>query len=88
MTTKKELYEKSLLRALVSKEEVGGIIHQRDMAVFRADVFEATKDKLLARVANLEAALQSIASNTCCEGCQEAVHVARVALAKPSDALR
>jgi len=34
----------------------------------------------LARIAELEAALSSIARNTCCEGCQEAARVARAAL--------
>ena len=33
-----------------------------------------------ARVAELEAALKSIASNTCCDKCQEASLVARTAL--------
>lgn len=33
------------------------------------------------RIAELEAALRSIASNTCCDKCQEAALVARAALA-------
>jgi hypothetical protein len=33
-----------------------------------------------ATIARLEAALRSIADNTCCEGCQEAARVARAAL--------
>ena len=33
-----------------------------------------------ARIAELEAALRSIASNTCCDKCQEAALVARAAL--------
>lgn len=34
----------------------------------------------LACIAALEAALRSIANNTCCDGCQEAARVARAAL--------
>lgn len=33
-----------------------------------------------ATIARLEAALQSIEANTCCDGCQEAARVARAAL--------
>ena len=41
---------------------------------------EVTYDALRKRLAKLEAALSSIASNTCCDGCQEAALVARAAL--------
>ena len=36
---------------------------------------------LVARIAQLEAALRSIAANGCCDRCQEAALVARAALA-------
>ncbi len=41
---------------------------------------EVTYDALRKRLAKLEAALSLIASNTCCDGCQEAALVARAAL--------
>ena len=44
-------------------------------AVQRADAAEA-------RIAALEAALKSIASNTCCDGCREAALVAQAALSQ------
>ena len=37
------------------------------------------------RIAELEAALRSIASNTCCDKCQEAALVARAALGGKKD---
>lgn len=39
------------------------------------------KSEDVARIEQLEAALQSIAANTCCDKCQEAALVARAALA-------
>jgi bacterioferritin-associated ferredoxin len=39
-----------------------------------------------AGIAGLEKALRSIATNTCCGGCQEAARVARAALEHPHDA--
>lgn len=41
---------------------------------------EVTYDALRKRIAELEAALSSIARNTCCDKCQEAALVARAAL--------
>lgn len=41
---------------------------------------EVTYDALKRRIAELEAALSSIARNTCCDRCQEAALVARAAL--------
>jgi len=41
---------------------------------------EVTYDALRKRLAELEAALSSIANNTCCDRCQEAALVARAAL--------
>ena len=40
----------------------------------------AAVPELLARVDELEAALQGIAANTCCDRCQEAALVARAVL--------
>lgn len=40
-----------------------------------------------ARIVALTEALQSIAKNTCCEGCQEAALVARAALTAPDSAV-
>ena len=41
---------------------------------------EKLRAKQADRIAELEAALRSIASNTCCDKCQEAALVARAAL--------
>jgi len=41
---------------------------------------EVTYDAMKKRIAELEAALSSIARNTCCDKCQEAALVARAAL--------
>ena len=46
-----------------------------------ADLLEAQA----ARIAELEAALSSIARNTCCDRCQEAALAARAALAGGKD---
>ena len=46
-----------------------------------AEALEQENARLQARVRDLEAALRSIAANTCCEHCQEAALVARAAFA-------
>lgn len=46
---------------------------QRD----RADIAEAEAANLRARLADARSVLQSIARNTCCDGCQEAALDAR-----------
>ena len=58
----------------------------------RIERLEAKLDKNIharwdanARIEELEAALRSIAANTCCDKCQEAALVAREALAKLED---
>lgn len=43
---------------------------------------EVTYAALQKRIAELEAALSSIAMNTCCDGCQEAALVASAALGR------
>lgn len=50
-----------------------------DMADAYLDLYDEVK-RLRAERDRLRAALESIAKNTCCEGCQEAALVARQAL--------
>lgn len=58
----------------------------QDMVAFKHDDMSVAKEAIdhietqAARIAKLEAALLSIASNTCCDRCQEAALVARAAL--------
>jgi hypothetical protein len=44
-----------------------------------------TEDEIINRIEQLEAALRSIAANTCCDKCQEAALVARAALGEKAD---
>jgi len=53
-------------------------VNERDHA---ADIIENQKK----RIEQLEAALRSIAANTCCDKCQEAALVARAALGEKKD---
>lgn len=45
----------------------------------------STIQRLMAERDALQAALQSIANNSCCLGCQEAARVAKAALAAPKE---
>lgn len=68
--------------ALQKRADQAALGHAREAA--RADQIEFLHKRDVAalqkRVAELEAALASIASNTCCDRCQEAALVARAAL--------
>lgn len=64
------------LEARVAEEEASD---SESLAMYRSARDRAKH--ALARVAELEAVLASIAANTCCEGCQEAARVARAAFA-------
>ncbi len=58
----------------------------QDMVYVKYDDMNAAREAIhyiktqAARIAELEAALSSIARNTCCDRCQEAALVARAAL--------
>jgi len=65
----------------------GECIHTFDhdwLAAANNKKLRAENEKLRAEIERMRAALTSIASNTCCDGCQEAARVARNVLeAKP-----
>jgi hypothetical protein len=59
------------------------IVHELCLELLdRAEAAEAERDALQAENGILRFVLQSIADNTCCDGCREAALVARVALLK------
>lgn len=60
---------------------VGALWNLCDDAADALDELAAERDALRAELERLRDALQSIADNTCCEGCQEAALVGRAALA-------
>lgn len=58
-----------------ASKELSGYQRYKESEQMRKD-----HKKALARIAKLEAALKSIADNTCCESCREAALVASKAL--------
>ena len=56
-----------------------------EIALAHAEALEADNERLRGEKLQLIATLQSIASNTCCDKCQEAALVARAALAGAAD---
>jgi plasmid stabilization system protein ParE len=58
---------------------------QDDLTLVYMFAFKKGEESAKARVDELEAALQSIAANTCCDKCQQAALVARAALAEKKD---
>lgn len=74
----------------LTKEEIEALLATCDMAAFdKATCRElcALALRAIARLEKAEAALTSIAANTCCEGCREAALVARTTLTKLQEAL-
>ena len=66
----------------LSKVELADEIVKREAEVER---LFASEQWLLSENAKLQEALESIANNTCCEGCQEAKRVALAALEDEND---
>ena len=70
--------------ALEAALEAADALDQKDAEIERlTELWETANTRLRGKdkhIAKLQAALESIANNTCCEGCQEAKRVALAAL--------
>lgn len=56
-----------------------------DLTLVYMWAYKQAEEKYKSRIEQLEAALRSIAANTCCDKCQEAALVARAALGEKKD---
>ena len=72
------------IAARVRQDKRAGTLFSGPVYIKLADMADAYLD-LYDEVQRLRAVLESIAKNTCCEGCQEAALVARAALKGDSD---